>query len=534
MKRKLYVSAAFALSLSLAGGFGPQRATSAATLAAASVAVPGPNPIEVLRQETDNKVRIGYNAMTGKVNFIGTDLDHVISVAGAASASPNKPDETALAFLKAYGSLFGLKDADQEMLVSRVKTVDEGAANARTFSRFQQLYLGIPVIGGDVVVQVSNAKNGVVSANGKVVPDIAVSTTPRVSSANAQATARAMVAKKYKLDAAKLTVSEPALWIYNAVVFNTGLNKNNLVWRMDVRAGDLDAVNELVLVDAHLGAVALQFNQIADAKSRTVYDKNSAQSSSLPGTLVRSEGQGPVAGNTDANLAYDYAGSTYDFYKASFNRDSIDGKGLPIISTVRFCPSPTPGETTCPYENAFWNGDQMVYGAGYASADDVVAHELTHGVTQYESHLFYFMQSGGINEALSDVFGEYSDQTNGLGTDTAAVKWQMGEDIPGGAIRSMKDPGLFNDPDRMTSSNYVCGARDSGGVHSNSGIANKAAYLMADGDTFNGETIVGLGIPKASKIWYEAATNLLVSASDYADLGDALQQACVNLAGGQV
>src|SRR5205085_1682189 len=138
---------------------------------------------------------------------------------------------------------------------------------------------------------------------------------------------------------------------------------------------------------------------------------------------------------TDADLAYDYAGATYDYYFNNFGRDSLDGKGLPLISLVRYCPR---GEA-CPYENASWDGQQMTYGDGFASADDVVGHELTHGFTEFTSHLFYYYQSGAINESLSDVFGELIDQTDGLGTDTTAVRWQMGEDLPAsfGVIRYM-------------------------------------------------------------------------------------------------
>jgi hypothetical protein len=196
---------------------------------------------------------------------------------------------------------------------------------------------------------------------------------------------------------------------------------------------------------------------------------------------------------------------------------------------VRYCPNPS----SCPYQNAFWNGAQMVYGTGFA-ADDVVGHELAHGVTDFSSSLFYYYQSGAINESLSDVFGELMDQTNGAGTDSAAVKWLMGEDIPGiGAIRDMEDPGAFGDPDRMTSPNYTADPNevDAGGVHSNSGVNNKAAFLMTDGGTFNGRTVTGLGIPKTSRIYYEASVNMLTSASDYGDLAAALQQTCNNLVG---
>ena len=176
----------------------------------------------------------------------------------------------------------------------------------------------------------------------------------------------------------------------------------------------------------------------------------------------------------------------------------------------------------------------MVYGQGFAAADDVVGHELTHGVTEHSARLFYYYQSGAINESLSDVFGEFVDLTNGVGTDTPAARWQLGEDLPVfGVIRDMEDPTLFNDPDRMTSPKYTADSneQDAGGVHRNSGVNNKAAFLMTDGGTFNGRTVTGLGIPKVSRIYYAVLTTMLTSASDYADLASALQQACNNLVG---
>jgi len=110
----------------------------------------------------------------------------------------------------------------------------------------------------------------------------------------------------------------------------------------------------------------------------------------------------------------------------------------------------------------------------------VVAHELTHGITDYTSGLFYYFQSGAINEGLSDVFGELVDQWNGQGNDTSGVKWLIGEDLAGysGGLRNMADPTKFGDPDKTSSANYTADAAvaDSGGVHTNSGVTNKAAY----------------------------------------------------------
>ncbi len=248
---------------------------------------------------------------------------------------------------------------------------------------------------------------------------------------------------------------------------------------------------------------------------------------SLPGTLLCTEATSNCTAGSDphADGAHKFAIGTYDFYITNHSRKSIDNNNLPIISTVHYASG---------YNNAYWSGAQMVYGDAYSypMADDVVAHELTHGVTQYESNLFYYYQSGAINESFSDLWGEYYDQTNGLGNDTASVKWLIGEDVSGaGAIRNMSNPPAYGDPDKMSSPNYYEGAGDSGGVHYNSGVNNKAIFLMVDGGTFNGKTVTSLGWEKTGAIYYEAQTNLLSSGADYLDLYYALQQACTNLIG---
>jgi hypothetical protein len=174
----------------------------------------------------------------------------------------------------------------------------------------------------------------------------------------------------------------------------------------------------------------------------------------------------------------------------------------------------------------------MVYGDyyGFPLADDVVGHELSHGVTDYESHLFYFYQSGAINEALSDIFGEFVDLTNGAGSDDPGDRWLMGEDVSGlGAIRDMSNPPAYGDPDRVTHVNYVCSSADNGGVHSNSGVANKAAYLLTDGDTFNGYVVTSIGLSNTSELFYEVNANLLTSGSNFNDLYNALIQASFNI-----
>jgi Zn-dependent metalloprotease len=393
--------------------------------------------------------------------------------------------------------------------------------------KFQQLCKGLPTYAGELVVQLDGG-NRVVSVNGAVSPACAVDATATVTADDAQEAASELVAELRKIEGAKLVVTKPELTVYNPALIGSGKNENLLVWKMEVKATDLSPVRELVMVDAKTGAIAFHYDKICKARDRMVYDKNNDYTSQeLPGTpgeLKRSEG-GALTGITDVDNAYDFAGDTYDFFLANHGRDSLDNTGMSLINTVRYCPD---GDN-CPFYNAFWNGQQMVFGNNFASADDVVAHELTHGVTEHESNLEYWAESGAINESFSDLWGEFVDLTNGKGNDAPDVRWLMGEDLAIGAGRNMADPTAFGQPDRMGSPNYYCGTNDNGGVHTNSGVNNKAVFLMTDGGTFNGITVRGLGIAEVAKIYYEAQSNILTSASQYTDLYNALQLACSNL-----
>lgn len=236
-------------------------------------------------------------------------------------------------------------------------------------------------------------------------------------------------------------------------------------------------------------------------KNRIVYDAKNSQE--LPGEIARSEGD--AAGKDDAvNEAYDGAGATYDFFKEICDRSSIDNKGLRLDSTVHY------GNN---YENAFWNGSQMVYGDGdgelfnrFTKSVDVIGHELTHGVTQYEANLIYFGEAGAINESFSDVFGSLVKQRIKKQTVDEA-DWLIGvglftDKVQGEGIRSMKAPGtayddpvLGKDPQPAHMKDIYTGTKDNGGVHINSGIPNRAFYLAA-------MEIGGYAWEKTGQIWY--------------------------------
>ena len=466
--------------------------------------------------ETIAAARIAFKADGQTVRMLAAP-------AGRTLTAPlgNTPRAAADKALDLYAVRFGIKDPNQQLALERQHVATKG----RTSLRYQQVVDGVPVLGGELIVSLS-ADRALKSLNGETSPAAyKVSTTAAIPAVDAKKQAREAVSKWYRRSQSALNVSNPELAVYDPHLIGPGNAPAGLVWKMEVSDSGELAIRELVLVDAVRGGIRLHIDQIDRALDRKTYTANGT--STTPGSLVCDESQPNCTNGSDvdADLAHKYAKDTYDFYLSHHGRDSIDGHGMTIVSTVDWYD--TGG---CP--NATWTGTQMRYCNGAPQADDVVGHELTHGVTQHESGLHYYYQSGAINESLSDVWGEFIDLTNGAGTDTAAVRWKMGEDFPGlGVIRDMADPPAYGDPDKMTSAHYYTGSSDNGGVHENSGINNKAAYLITDGDTFNGKTVAGLGITKAAAIYYEVQTNLLTSGSDYGDLHDYLYQGCLNIVG---
>jgi Zn-dependent metalloprotease len=250
---------------------------------------------------------------------------------------------------------------------------------------------------------------------------------------------------------------------------------------------------------------------------RTIYDAH--HGTDLPGTKVRGEGQQP-GGDATVNRAYSGLGATFELYLSVYGRDSIDGRGLPLDATVHYDEK---------YDNAFWNGEQMVFGDGdgeifldFTIPVDVIGHELTHGVTQHTANLAYFGQSGALNESVSDVFGSLIKQYT-LGQTAAEADWLIGAGllaprVTGTALRSMKAPGtaydddvLGKDPQPATMDDYVHTGSDNGGVHINSGIPNHAFYLAAT-------ALGGHAWERAGQIWYDVLTGgELREDADFAD-----------------
>lgn len=428
----------------------------------------------------------------------------------------------AVAFLEKHASSFGIR-SEKSSLGLQSESTGEGYSVVR----LQQEYAGLPVYGAQVVAQVG-ADKGIQYVNADLLRHTSgfdegkVPVTPAL---DAEEALLAALADAAAAGAPMYVVSEaaPELVVFAPEVIGTeGLPC--LAWSLVLVSEARGAYRQQCFVNAANGEIALSFTLIHTARNRRIFD--SANTDGDPGMLARSEG-GAVSSVTDVNLAYEFFGDTYDFYQSEHGRDSIDGNGSILSATVRFCPPDFP---ECPFPNAFWDGSRMYFGEGFAAADDVVAHELTHGVTERTSDLIYFSQSGALNESFSDVWGEIIDQGNGAGTDTPGVKWLMGEDVPGfGALRNMANPPQFGDPDTTCSPNWSTDPLDNLGVHSNSGINNKLAFLLVDGGSFNGRTVTGMGRSKVADLYYEVQTRLITSGASFLDLYGALTQAAINL-----
>jgi vibriolysin len=391
-------------------------------------------------------------------------------------------------------------------------------AHGNQHLRYNQTHQGLDVVGGDLVVHV-DGKGKVYVVNGTARGDIPAGLGLRdigESAVHARVAADSRYAGMATTPPRKVYFASPegpVHMAYETVV--TGLRGQ-------------DPVRDKVYIDVESGAILGAHPQIFFVESRLVYSANSG--TALPGTLKRAEG-GAASTDTDVNAAYDGTGATYEAYKAFWGRDSYNNAGAALVSSVHYSTN---------YCNAFWNGTQMVYGDGNTSlgcqpldrGQDVTAHELTHAVTENESALVYSGESGGLNEAMSDIFGAFTEAyVDGGKTGALLVSantWKIGEAVLAPALRYMNDPAADG-----VSKDFYTSTVGNVDVHYSSGIANLAFYLMSQGGTHpRGKStinVAGLGMDKAIRVFYEANVNLLTSNSNFLAAGNACVQAAVNL-----
>ncbi|WP_290780018.1 M4 family metallopeptidase [Exiguobacterium sp. UBA5002] len=413
--------------------------------------------------------------------------------------------------------------------------------------RLQQEVDGVPVFGSVVVGNV--AKDGTLKA---VVNDaINVKGKPGLAKKATLSEKKAIKLYQKAIKASKFEVAPKAELVIYPV-------KDDAVYAYKVTSTVLagkEPSRWTYFIDANSGKVLNKFDQLAHATGTTVlgtsatfnttlsagkyylqdttrgkgvYTYDAKNRTSLPGTLwADADNVFNATYDRAAVSAHVNAAKTYDFYKNTYGRNSYDNAGARLNSTVHYSTN---------YNNAFWDGTKMVYGDGdgttfvaLSGALDVVAHELTHAVTEYTAGLVYQNESGAINEAVSDIMGTVAEYTVGSNFD-----WLVGEDIytpgvNGDALRSMSNPAAYGDPDHY--SKRYTGTQDNGGVHINSGIINKAAYLLGNGGTFYNVSVTGIGVPKLGAIYYRALNVYLTPNSNFSSLRAAVVQSAKDLYG---
>jgi bacillolysin len=454
--------------------------------------------------------------------------------------------DATLRFLDDNRALFRMRAPSQEFRLTRARA-DE---LAMTHVRLQQTVQGVRVVGGELsahydkdgALRVVDANYVAGLENLDIAPTLAANQAETVAIAHAAGPSSTAMASDTEL-----------------VVWNSEAGEAHLAYTMTVReTAGKRMMRQVVVVDAKTGSVLNSYDNIqtVEASATTslnasvkievaqeggryvmkdatrgggvwTYSANYSDApENLPGQVISSTSMNVwdnvTAGRGAAVDAHLYASKVYDYYKSAHNRLGIDGANARMVSSVHFAQD---------YPNAFWDTNQMGYGDGdqgipFSASVDVVGHEFTHGVVQFESQLAYQSQSGALNEALADIFGaaiEHSVKPD------PTKNWLLGEDL-GFVIRDMAKPKAHQQPDHMSS--LVRTTQDNGGVHINSGIINNAAYLMAMGGTnsTSGQKVErGVGWETMAKVFYRANTQYLMSSSNFAAMATAANSAANDL-----
>jgi Zn-dependent metalloprotease len=433
--------------------------------------------VDALTQDAQAPVAVTYNPRTGRPSFIRGRIPLSV-IPGLTPGDTSRA--ASYGFMRRYATLFGVDSTAQDLRFVDARVDSLGMRH----TNMQQVYQGVDVYAATVSVHQA-PEGAIAAATSNVVPNVRVATTQPALSEDS---ARSIAAKQLPRG---VPVSS-RLVVYPG---QRRVSAADLAWIVEVRSDSIPARKDYV-IDAGRGKLLDVLDRLYTARNRQTYSANGG--TTLPGTLRRAETAGPT-GDADIDHAHDFVGATYDYYAATHARDSYDNAGATLIATVHYSVN---------YQNAFWDGTQMVYGDGFP-VKDVTAHELTHAVTERTANLEYRWQSGALNESFSDIFGAMVDRDDYL----------MGEDLPIGAIRDLANPGAFGQPGNASGWVQTCG--DNEGVHTNSGIPSKAFVNVA--------TSIGKG--DAERIFYRALTVYLQTQASLEDARAAALQAAEDLFG---
>ena len=420
------------------------------------------------------------------------------------------------------GSLFPSDYSKNSQVVRRMQDKDDpylkrnGIVIYNEHYFFNQSLDGIPIYNASVIVHVKN-NNEIYSTSGNI-SSTNDKTVQKIDDAKAVEIAVNLAKNESKTSQLDIEKTQK-LYINEQLLGISDDPKNQISLEVIVRSKAKPIVfRTQYFISLSDGKLLYSESQTRDLLDRNIYNCNGGTACSK----VRSEGASP-AGDTEADNLYSYFYDVYDYFKLTYGRDSYDNAGAPYDGYVHVPTNPGGGSAPrnqCP--NAQWNGSEMVFCTGLVTLD-VTGHELTHALTGQTAGLIYSNQSGALNEAVSDIFGSAMDNNWDIGE---GLSPSSGLPVP---LRSMSNPPSRNQPDNL--STYTCSTSDNGGVHSNSGIINKAFYLMTDGGSFNGCNINGLGRIKSHPIVYTALTRYLSSTSNFKDAYTSFLQACNDIYG---
>lgn len=480
---------------------------------------------EALQTRSDAPLAVVYDQITGVARWVLPQRAADRVAYTPTSVELGNPEAIARGFLDQNRALFGLRSAADELQLRRLEPdLQLGFSHVR----LDQVYRGLPVFGRQLVVHM-DTEGQIVGANGQFHPGIDLEVEPAITPEQAMETALANLRDEQLLpfELAKIEI-HPAPEDTRLAVYVDERGGASLVWQVTIlTAAPLGQWS--YFINARRDVVVHAIDGVMPVMRRRTF--TAQNSTRIPGRLLIDEGErsrDPVA-----QAAHDGAGVVYDYYFTRFQRNSIDGAGMALISTVNFGSDPQDAE------NAAWVGEygQMIYGDGgrifrpLPYGLDVVGHEFTHGVIQTSADLVYEVQSGALNESYADVFGAMIDRDD----------WLIGEDViksppyPRAYLRSLQDPnaeGAYdpNDPLRgvgqpATMAEYAnlpnSRRADNGGVHINSGIPNHAHYLLAQ----------VIGRENTEQIAYRALTQYLTPTSDFVDAATASARAAADLFG---
>ncbi len=433
---------------------------------------------------------------------------------------------TGAQFLKEYGKKFGISNILTDIKLSRIKKDELGMQHLS----FKQYYNNIPVYGGQLLVHLGSDLS-VKSANGNIVGDIKLSTVPKITKETARILVETIARKSFSFINPK--ANTPTLYIFNKHSFNRKEeNKNYLVWEVVVK--DSTAFQrELLYINAETGDLVYHLSGSNSEIARRTYNCYSSGCTgiidSMLGVTIRNEGD-TLTGISEVDNLHGYILASHNYFKQNFGlngANKIGGIGdgsfdHPATSTDSYAFfRPT---TRCP--NSFWDGSRVFF-CNKTVNPALVGHEYMHAVTEFngpEVPMPYEGESGAINEALSDIFGQAIEKTI-----TGRSSWKIGPSDS--TWRDFHDPVTLNHPDTFYSSKLYCGTGDYGGVHVNSNIITHAAYLMVNGGNFNSCQISPVDQTKVSKIFYRTLTNYLTTTSSFNDLFTGVNRACIDLYG---